>query len=51
MKKYNDLDVCNDDDVHYMWVDYNYTINTGESPYAVNNTYIDSFVENLKDWD
>jgi len=43
MDELNELDAYNGDTEHNMYVDYDYQINTTED--------IDTFIENLDDWD
>ncbi len=51
MNEYDDLDIYNSDAVHDMEVDFDYHINTGELPECFEDIDIESFIDNLNDWD
>ncbi len=51
MNEYDDLDIYNGDAVHDMEVDFDFHINTGELPECFEDTDIETFIDNLNDWD
>lgn len=51
MDEYEDLGSYNDNSIHNMEVDYDYHINTGELPEYFEDTDLDTFIDNLNDWD
>ncbi len=51
MNEYEDLDIYNGDAVHDMEIDYDCHINTGELPECFEDTDLDTFIDNLNDWD
>lgn len=51
MDEYEDLDAYNGDTEHDMWVDFDYNENTGELSGIFDDTDIDSYINNLNDWD
>ncbi len=51
MDEYEDLDAYNGDTEHDMWVDFDYNENTGELSGIFDDSDIDSYINNLNDWD
>lgn len=51
MDEYEDLDAYNGDTEHDMWVDFDYNENTSELSGLFEDTDIDSYINNLNDWD
>lgn len=51
MDEYEDLDAYNGDTEHDMWVDFDYNENTGELSGLFEDSDIDSYINNLNDWD
>ena len=51
MDEYEDLDAYNEDTEHDMLVDFDYNENTGELSGLFEDTDIDSYINNLNDWD
>lgn len=51
MNDFDDLDQYNEDPQHDMWVDYDFNENTGELPDVFDEDNMDSFIDNLNDWD
>ena len=51
MNEYNDLDTLNGDPVHDGWVDFDYHENTGEVSDLFEESDLDQYIDNLKDWD
>ncbi len=51
MNEYDDFDIYTGDAVHDMEVDFDYHINTGELPECFEDTDIETFIDNLNDWD
>lgn len=51
MDEYEDLDAYNGDTEHDMWVDLDYNENTGELSGIFDDSDIDSYINNLNDWD
>lgn len=51
MNEYDDLDIYNGDGVHDMEVDFDFHINTNELPEYFEDTDIETFIDNLNDWD
>lgn len=51
MNEYDDLDIYNGDAVHNMEVDFDFHIKTGELPEYFKDTDLDTFIDNLNDWD
>lgn len=48
---FEDLDTCNGDTIHYMYMDSDYEINTSELPEVFDEADLDDFIDNLNDWD
>ena len=48
---YDDLDTYDGDSVHDGWGDFDYHENTGELADIFNDSELDLFINNLKDWD
>ena len=46
-----DLNTYNGDPVHDGWVDFDYYENTGELSDLFEDTDLDQYIDNLKDWD
>lgn len=51
MDELNDLETYNSNPVHYGWVDLDYNENTGELSDLFEDTHLDQYIDNLKDWD
>ena len=51
MDEYEDLDAYNGDTEHDMWIDFDYNENTGELSGIFDDSDIDSYINNLNDWD
>lgn len=51
MDEYEDLDTYNDNTLHDMAVDFDCHINTGELPEYFEDSDLDTFIDNLNDWD
>lgn len=51
MNEYEDLDIYNGNAVHDMEVDYDCNINSSELPEYFKGTDLDTFIDNLNDWD
>lgn len=51
MDEYEELDAYNGDTEHDMWVDFDYNENTGELSGLFEDPDIDSYINNLNDWD
>ncbi len=51
MDDYEDLDAYNGDTEHDMWVDFDYNENTGELSGIFDDSDMDSYINNLNDWD
>lgn len=51
MDEYEDLDAYNGDTEHDMWVDFDYNENTGELSGIFDDSDMDSYINNLNDWD
>ena len=51
MTDYDDLDTYNGDPVHDGWVDFDFNKNTGELSCLFEDTDIETFIDNLNDWD
>ena len=51
MDEYDNLSSYNGDTEHDMWVDFNYHENTAELSGLFENTDIETFIDNLNDWD
>lgn len=51
MNDFDDLDQYNGDPQHDMWVDYDFNENTDELPDIFDEDSLDSFIDNLNDWD
>ena len=51
MDDYEDLDAYNGDTEHDMWVDFDYNENTGELSGIFDDSDMDSYINNLHDWD
>lgn len=51
MGDYEDLDAYNGDTEHDMWVDFDYNENTGELSGIFDDSDMDSYINNLNDWD
>ena len=51
MADYDDLGTYDGDPVHDGWVDFDYNENTGELSDIFDDTDLDSYINNLNDWD
>lgn len=51
MDEYDDLDTYNGDPVHDSWVDFDYNENTGELSDLFEDIDIETFIDNLNEWD
>ena len=50
MTDYDNLDMCNGDIKHDMWVDFDHYENTG-TPNVFNEPDLNNLIDNLNDWD
>ena len=51
MDDYDDLNTYNGDPAHDGWVDFDYHENTGELSDLFDESDLDQYIDNLKDWD
>lgn len=51
MDDYEDLDAYNGDTEHDMWVNFDYNENTGKLSGIFDDSDMDSYINNLNDWD